>query len=105
MGRPRKNEQMRLYKEKDGGYFLIYTDESLKYIQYDALANVLHGPSPSLGNTLISPAYFTYNRPKRVQWDELPTEWQSAFLEWMPLNFDPRTVRGFWRVAKHKSNV
>ena len=104
MGWPRKNDGMRLYRDKDRKtYFLVEIHEEGP--RYSAVANVLTGDSPSLGSCTIPPGYIAENFLKRVQWSELPEVWQRAFLPWIvneddPESLRPETIRGFWRVGQ-----
>jgi hypothetical protein len=102
MGWPRKNDLMRIYRDKDKKtYFLLEVANGIGPSGYDAIANVYSGTEPSLGSCTISPNYISDNRLKRMQWSELPTKWQKAFQYW--LNFDdltPQQVRGFWRMGQ-----
>ncbi len=98
-GWPRKDEVMRLYRERDGSYMMVDVPIG-RDGTYAAIANALEGPEPSLATTGVSPSYLLQAGCKRVQWSELPREWKAAFLYW--LSFDkikPRDVRGFWLVG------
>jgi hypothetical protein len=49
MGWPKKNEQMRIYKDKgNNGYLFVFTGEWQRYSLFEAIVNVYSGPSPSL---------------------------------------------------------
>lgn len=101
MGWPRKNDGGRIYKDKkERGYFIIFMDlEHLQFGGYEAIANVLVGDSPSLGTCTISPNYLANKWPKRVEWSELPEEWQRAFRPWLGDDVTPESIRGFWRAG------
>lgn len=98
MGWPRKDDTLRLYREDwDKSYILILTANGRgPGGAYDAVANVHNGPEPSLGSTVVHPI-FLLKHCTRVQWDELPPEWQTALKPW----FDgrPAAIRGLWRVG------
>lgn len=70
MGWPRKNDGCRLYREKNGTYFMLVIKGAAG--PHDAVANVYGGLSLSLGTTQISNNYLASTWPKRMQWDELP---------------------------------
>lgn len=98
MSWPRKNEVGRIYRDKNKkSYLIVFVDEESRWPDgcWDAIANVLHGDEPSLGTCGVNPNYVSMNRLKRVAWNELPSEWQRAFREWL-VNL-PRSIRGFWR--------
>jgi hypothetical protein len=97
MGWPRKDDEARIYREKDGGYFVVFPGNGLTRHGWDAIANVHAGPAPTLAGTTIAPAYLARTWPKRVQWDELPAEWQRAIGQW--LDSPPESIRGFWRIG------
>jgi hypothetical protein len=105
-GFPHTNEGMRIYRDKDRRtYFLVIEPQETFNGNWDALANVYDGPGPSLVGTMISRQYVSRHRLKRMQWDELPREWQAAFRAYMAPHFDddppfePEKIRGFWRVG------
>jgi hypothetical protein len=101
MGWPRKHESCRLYQErKDKSYLLVITENGLHNGAYEAIANVYYGPDPSLCSTSVSPLYLL-NHCRRVQWSDLPDEWQRAFRVWMG-EWDqfPEQIRGLWRVGE-----
>ncbi len=100
MGWPRKNEQLRIYRDKDKKtFFMIDTDAfpGTHGPEYSAVANVYNGPEPSLASTGISRHYIEHNWLKRIQWDELPKQWQKAFRTWLD-SVNPKNIRGFWRI-------
>ena len=37
---------------------------------------------------------------QRVQWCEVPEEWQAAFRRWLPEGVGPEAIRGFWLVGQ-----
>ena len=101
MGWPRKNEGYRLYLErKDKSYIMVAlangraTDGCL-----EAIANVHPDSHPCLMTTGVYDAYLR-NACRRVEWSELPKEWQAAFL--MKLDDLPVNIRGFWRTSPKK---
>jgi hypothetical protein len=95
-GWPKKDEGLRLYKERDGSYLIIDPESDRGGL--DAIANALTGPEPSLSSCTVS-RDFTYTRGcKRVQWKELPAKWKKAFKPW--LTNKPETIRGFWLVGQ-----
>lgn len=100
MGWPRNNETCRLYQErKDKSYVLVLVANGQNGSgEYDAVANSLAGPNPSLAGTGVAPRYLT-NRCRRVSWSDLPANWQNAFLFYMNQgeSWDPKTNRGLWR--------
>jgi hypothetical protein len=96
-GWPKKDEVMRLYKETDGSYIMLDVPAEAGY--YSAIGNVLHGPEPSLGSCEVSIDYTYRERCTRVQWSELPKEWQIAFRYWLD-DTKPESVRGFWLVGQ-----
>jgi hypothetical protein len=103
MGFPRTNDDgMRLYRDKENAYLLVFTEGRLKW-QMDAIANVYPGPDPSLCYTGLSSAWFARVWPKRVEWSDMPPEWQAAFMAYMEDDdeppFRPETIRGFWRMG------
>lgn len=96
-GWPRKDEGLRLYRDRDGSYFILDPADNTVG-GYSAIANVLNGPEPSLGSCVIGRSY-TYDRGcKRVQWSELPPKWRKAFRPW--LESKPEKIRGFWLVGQ-----
>ncbi len=98
-GWPRANEFARIYRERDGSHMILFVPAEGS--GHDAIANVLNGPSPSSGNCTVS-RDFTYNRGcKRVQWSELPPEWQRAFGSWLG-DTKPEDIRGFWLAQTKK---
>lgn len=103
MGWPRKDERVRLYFErKQKSYLLIDLDATEQRRKahlsgYEGLANVLYGSMPSLCSTEIS-AMYLYRHCRRVQWSDMPEEWQKAMAE--RLCEAPENYRGLWRVEK-----
>jgi hypothetical protein len=94
-GWPRKHEGARIYRERDGSYLMLFPEsgDGGRY-GYDAVANALVGPGTSLGSCTVARNY-TYERGcKRVQWSELPAEWQQAFRRW--IDVAPETIHGLW---------
>ena len=112
MGWPKKNEQYRLYKDKDGSYLLIELDPKTRYPDnsYSGLANLVEWhknkeQKPCLVHTSISPRYIAKHWLKRFQWDELPLKWQKEFRYiWFDVDpiEDPHEIRGLWRVENFK---
>jgi hypothetical protein len=101
MGWPRKNDQMRLYRDKQNAYVLVFVDDERRGL-HDALANVYDGSSPSLCGTQVSDRWFVQTWPKRVEWSDLPTEWKEAFMRYMDDDehpFRPEEIRGLWKVG------
>jgi hypothetical protein len=84
----------------DRSNFLLDPGSHQIGIGYDAIANVYYGPRPSLASCSISPAYLLSGGIKRVQWCEVPEEWQAAFRRWLPDGVGPKAIRGFWLVAQ-----
>ena len=102
MGWPRKNNDMRLYKERDGSIIVVLTANGTNGAgNYNCIANVYAGKSPSLCGTSVSPAYLQWKR--RIEWSELANEWRNAIAQYMSTDpdykFDPANVRGFWRIG------
>ena len=95
-GWPKKDEGLRLYKERDDTYLMLDPDNSHGCLS--AVANVLNGTEPSLGSCTLTNDYTYKSGCSRVQWGELPEKWQKAFLPW--LDQKPETIRGFWLVGK-----
>lgn len=107
MGWPRKNETYRIYRDKQGAYFLIDLSDVGSHPGYGrtfgAVANVYPGKKPSLVYTTIGAVWISDEWCKRYQWNELPEEWQKAFAEYMTRGgdtFDPADYRGLWRVGE-----
>lgn len=109
-GWPKKNEELRIYRDKDRKtYFIIFVpqnEEEEKHSWrhgFDAIANVYNGPEPSLVHTMIGRNYISDNWLKRMQWDEVPKNYREAFTEYMNRGegepFDPAKYRGLWRVG------
>lgn len=95
MSWPRKNEVGRIYRDRDDSYLVVFVDERIPGNGcWEAIANALIGPEPSLATTSIHPSYISERWLKRVSWDELPPEWQEAFTYF--LVDDPVNIRGFW---------
>jgi len=99
-GWPRKDEGLRIYRERCGSYLLLDPDSKHSSFPgaYDATGNVFPGPRPSLGSTTVRANYIFQGGVKRVQWSEIPEEWQEAFRRW--LDAEPETIRGFWLVGQ-----
>ncbi len=107
MGWPKKNEQYKLYRDKDGSYLMIQLDKETLYPDgaFSGLANLVEWSkdmkSPCLCDTSISSFYISKNWLKRVQWDEMPKMWREEFRRrWFDVEpkEDPYKIRGFWRV-------
>jgi hypothetical protein len=96
-GWPRKDEGMRLYKERDGSYLMLDVPAEGRY--HDAVANVMDGPEPSLGSCNIDRNYTYEKGCTRVQWSELPQVWKDAFMRWLG-DVKPEEIRGFWLVGE-----
>lgn len=103
MGWPKKNETMRLYRDRDGSYLAIYPDECERG-KYTALANVYAGPEPSLCGTSIGRDWFASVWPTRVEWTDLPDEWKRAFAKYLDDDERPESIRGFWRVGNQPAH-
>lgn len=104
MGFPRKDD-MRLYREPRGGtYLLAIMSDTSKRGHIGAVANALEGKGRpfSLCYTTVDAEFL--RRSRRVEWSELPEEWQAEFRRYMDPGFDggppfiPAKIRGFWRV-------
>lgn len=95
-----EKEQLRLYADKPEGYFLVDVTEEMRNPDgcFTAICNVYESSDPCLCTSSVSPVYITQNRLKRVQWSELPKEWQEAFAGYLLSNEKPENVPGFWRV-------
>jgi hypothetical protein len=106
MGWPRRNDEMRLYadKQEKGAYFMLLVSGDMGPKGYDAIANVYPGPEPSLVGTAISPNYLARTWAKRVSWNDIPPEWKAAFREYLSRGedepFNPARVRGLWRIGE-----
>jgi hypothetical protein len=103
-GFPRKNDELRLYKDKKqkGVYFMLLVCNGFGRGGYDAIANAYTGASPSLCGTSISPNFLARTWPKRIEWRELPEEWKAAFAAYLSEDdepFQPEKYRGLWRVG------
>lgn len=109
MGFPRKDDFARIYRDKDGqSYFVVFTDMVLLHSrngpEYDAIANVYPGPKPSLVGTQVSRHYIAHNWLKRMQFDELPEDYQDAIRRYLgsgpgdDRGRSPESIRGFWRI-------
>jgi len=94
-GWARKNEEMRLYKERDGSYLMLFVDNR-NSVFYDGIANNYPGSEPSLSHANIDSEYTTKKGCTRVQWSELPMKWKKAFRYY--LTKKPVEIRGFWLV-------
>lgn len=101
-GWARSNEGYRLYKETDGTY-LMHDATRNEYYCYFAIMGNLTSNGPVLTHGEISSDYTYQRRCTRVQWDEVPLEWQAKFLEHLG-DVKPETVRGFW-LAKRQPVV
>lgn len=108
MGWPRKNDVARLYREPDGSYLMLNTADGRGTNGcWEAIANAHPGSNPSLCSCSVSDRYIYEWGLKRVEWSELPPEWQSAFRRWLdsaqelgsPLDLRPERIRGFWRIG------
>lgn len=100
MGWPPKNDAARLYQEKKAkSFMLVITENGIHSGCYEAVANVHDGPIPTVASTGVSQGYLL-NCCKRVQWSDLPVEWQRAFSQVMQ-DWDqtPQKIRGFWKIA------
>ena len=93
---PRRNEGLRIYRERNDCYFLIEPDQKGPN-GYDAVANALTGSEPSLGSCSISREWLYKSGATRVQWSEVPPVWQKAILPW--LTDKPESYRGFFLVT------
>ena len=103
MGWPRKNDNVRIYQDKDKSYFIVYPDQVNGKGMMDALANVHEGSSPTLCGCGVSPSYIYANRLKRQQWSDLPENWKIAFN--YHLSDPPENIRGFWKVNNQPKPV
>jgi hypothetical protein len=97
-GWPRKDEGLRIYRERDGGYLLMDPEEGVRG-NHDAVVNVYQGPQPSPASGTIARDYTYRTGCKRVQWSELPEEYQKSFMSWLPDGEKPEDIRGFWLVG------
>ena len=102
MGWPRVNESCRLYRErKDKSYILVIIENGRNNNgTWECIANCYEGSTPSLCGTSTSDGHLQ-NKCRRVQWSDLPVEWQNAFIVYMR-DWDqtkPQQIRGFWRVT------
>lgn len=104
MSFPRKNETARIYRDKDKqSYFIVYPGKDGRFVgSMEAIANALTGPEPSLCGTSINSNYIASNWLKRMQWNELPIDYQQAFMQYYNVDdtLIPQSVRGFWRLEK-----
>ncbi len=101
-GWPKKDEEFRLYQEKNKAYLLVSTERHEGFPHFEGIGNVnFHPEPPTLASTGVSPAYIYQNRLKRVEWSDLPEHWQKAFADWFE-DFKPEEIRGFWRVKNPK---
>jgi hypothetical protein len=107
MGWPRKNDGCRLYQERKDKSFVLAITENGKNAEGDfgAIANVHADAMPCLASTLVNPLYL-YERCRRVQWSDLPGEWQRAFGLWMEeWDQTPEQIRGFWQVNQPRHHL
>lgn len=98
MGWPRKNEECRLYKERKGAYLLVFLGDKCPDGSYEAVGEVLidNDPNvPRLASTSVS-TWHLYSKCKRVQWSDIPEQWQKALKEWLVGN--PKDIRGLWKI-------
>jgi hypothetical protein len=108
MGWPKKSEGARIYRDRDSSYLMIFPDEETIRGDFDAIGNIYHGSEPSLAGTMASRGYVFDRRLKRVQWNELPEEWQVAFTRYIQQGqgssqgdeFRPEDYRGLWRMGQ-----
>lgn len=102
MGFPRSNDDgMRLYRDRQNAYVLVFTEGRLRGLM-DAIANVYPGSRPSLCGTSVSNNWFARTWPKRVEWTDMPEEWQRALARYMHDDehpFEPEKIRGLWKVG------
>jgi hypothetical protein len=101
MSWPRKIEVARIYRDKNKKTFFMVWPDLMGPSGWDAVANVLYGPGPSLGSCAIPPGYVSDNWLKRTAWNELPEEWQDAFRHW--IDGAPEAIRGLWRMGEQPS--
>lgn len=95
---PRKNDGIRVYRERCGAYVLVFPEQVQRSNGHlDAVGNVHGGDHPSLASTSVSREWFLNAGVKRVQWSEIPEDWQRALSRW----FDgkPEGIRGFWAIG------
>lgn len=98
MSWPRKNEVCRLYQErKQKSFLIVFPDQTNGKGDYDAIANAYDGPNPSLCGVTVGPLYLL-NCCRRVQWSDLPENWQRAFRN--IIEGTPETIRGFWKIGQ-----
>ena len=99
-----RNDVARLYRDRDGSYvFVNIVDGTNGADCYDAIGNVHSGPKPSLGSTGIQRGYL--RRCKRVEWSDMPLEWQGAFMPWLKgIGGHPRDIKGLHR-KKAKARI
>lgn len=97
---PRKDEVYRLYRERDGSYLIVIVDD-LSPPGFGAIANALSGPNPSLCYTTVSRQYIFEAGLKRVQFSEIPEEWQQAIRNYLSNDPPERPdgIRGFWTMG------
>ena len=101
MGFPRKDDSARLYRDRSDKSYLVVVTGGGRNVSgtYEAIANVYSGSSPRLGSAGVSPSFLRKNC-KRVEWSDLPAEWQEAFRSWMrDWDEEPEQIRGFWKVG------
>jgi len=80
-GWPRKNEEIRLYRESKGSYVAVLMGAEHRTVSgyQEALANVYYGTRPSLCLTAVR---LPLPWATRATWEELPPEWREAFREY-----------------------
>jgi len=97
------NDGCRLYQErKDKSFILVITENAWAASNgmYSAITNVHEGAAPTLASTGVSPLYL-HTRCRRVQWSDLPAEWQAAFRLWMQdWDQSPEQIRGLWQTPR-----
>jgi hypothetical protein len=107
MGWPR-NSDFKLYQEQaDKSYLLVVVCNGQNGSgSYDAVGNAFEGSRPSLCSATAHPK-FLLDRCKRVAWDDMPLNWQNAFLRYMnhPLcdPFIPTNYPGLHRTPARKA--
>lgn len=75
-------EQLKLYREPCGHYLLVFTGNGKSPSgKWDCVGSLREGRATFpviLASSQVSPEYLR-NRCRRVQWDDLPLQWQEAF--------------------------